>query len=546
MRITQQMLAQLNTVPSSSKMKVDGTVELKALVGKSLEGRLFGIQANGIAMFATGDAVLTVDLAGTQAFENQPATLKITGMNDGMLTAKVIADAPGEMGTPIGELLSKLGVNDTPENRAILNAMKEAGLPMSKEVFSTMRQGVLEVKFIQSEIHQMNDAELSREMETPLKQLAIKLIQGAQASNNQIMTNPANPVNPANPPNPANSANPANPANSANSAPSGQVASASNPISIDTATLMDDKQAMASKVQASASQSMAQVEEGTSELSRATTAIIEPDEGQPLSKEDRSRVMSEGIKNTFSETSLKDSVKLLLSTFDLPQESLLVKNALPLSIKNLFLAYNLLSDDHGIGARFENLLSQIDGLKLDKTSLETLVKMLSSDQTEVEKLQELSEWVKKTMSDSEIISGIEREVTVIKESVSLTKPLNDQLFYMQMPIKIEERLEQVEIYYKRNKKKVDPNDITLLVALNTKNTGEVRCLINKVKNQFNLHFTLENQEIMTLFQSESSKLEKALEVFSDRAFSIHFSVKAEDEIEMDRVSLSQFGFDYKV
>jgi|GEM_PF-1367299 len=548
MRITQQMLAQMNTVPLSSKVKVDGTVDLKALEGKSLEGRLFGIQANGIALFATGDAVLAVDLAGTQASENQAATLKITGMAEGVLTAKVVTDA---MGSPISDLLSKLGVSDSPENRAILNAMKDAGLPLNKEVFSAMRQGALEVKFIQSEIHQMSDVELSNEMETPLKQLAIKLIQASQTASNQgvtnqanltTQTNPSNQVNssnlsnPSNPSNPSNSANPANPAISENQgSPANQISQSGSVNQVRPeylAASSENNQNIDSKMQVLTLQNSTQsVEEN-----------IVPAEA----KGDSSKGMADAIKSAFPEASLKDSVKQLLSAFDLPQESLIVKNEVPLSLKNLFLAYDLLSDGQGNGKRFETLLTQIDGLRLDKSDLETLVKMLTSDRGEVEKLQELAEWVKKSMPESEIASGIEREVSVIKETMTLTKPLNDQLFYMQMPIKIEERLEQVEIYYKRNKKKVDPDDITLLVALNTKHVGEVRCLINKVKNQFALQFTFENEEIKEWFENASETLVNALARFDDRKFSIRFSVKSEEEVDLDTSPVSHFGFDYKV
>lgn len=539
MRITQQMLAQMNTVPLSSKVKVDGTVDLKALVGKSLEGRLFGIQANGIALFATGDAVLAVDLAGTQASENQAATLKITGMADGVLTAKVVTDA---MGSPISDLLSKLGVSDSPENRAILNAMKDAGLPLNKEVFSAMRQGALEVKFIQSEIHQMSEVELSNEMETPLKQLAIKLIQASQTTSNQGTTNQAvqaslstqanssnqvNSSNPSIPSNPAISENQGSPANQTTQ--SGSV----NQVRPESLTASsENNQNIDSKMQTLTLQD--------------STQSVEDNIVPAEAKGDSSKGMADAIKSAFPEASLKDSVKQLLSAFDLPQESLIIKNEVPLSLKNLFLAYDLLSDGQGNGKRFETLLTQIDGLWLDKSDLETLVKMLTSDRGEVEKLQELAEWVKKSMPESEIASGIEREVSVIKETMTLTKPLNDQLFYMQMPIKIEERLEQVEIYYKRNKKKVDPDDITLLVALNTKHVGEVRCLINKVKNQFALQFTFENEEIKEWFENASETLVNALARFDDRKFSIRFSVKSEEEVDLDTSPVSHFGFDYKV
>ncbi len=542
MRITQQMLAQMNTVPLSSKVKVDGTVDLKALVGKSLEGRLFGIQANGIALFATGDAVLSVDLAGTQASENQAATLKITGMADGVLTAKVVTDA---MGSPISDLLSKLGVSDSPENRAILNAMKDAGLPLNKEVFSAMRQGALEVKFIQSEIHQMSEVELSNEMETPLKQLAIKLIQASQTASNQGMTNQANLSTQANSSNQVNSSNPSIP--SSPSIPSNPAISENQGSPANQISQSGSVNQVRPEYLAASSENNQNIDSKMQVLTlQDSTQSVEENIVPAEAKGDSSKAMADAIKSAFPEASLKDSVKQLLSAFDLPQESLIIKNEVPLSLKNLFLAYDLLSDGQGNGKRFETLLTQIDGLRLDKSDLETLVKMLTSDRGEVEKLQELAEWVKKSMPESEIASGIEREVSVIKETMTLTKPLNDQLFYMQMPIKIEERLEQVEIYYKRNKKKVDPDDITLLVALNTKHVGEVRCLINKVKNQFALQFTFENEEIKEWFENASETLVNALVRFDDRKFSIRFSVKSEEEVDLDTSPVSHFGFDYKV
>jgi len=375
--------------------------------------------------------------------------------------------------------------------------------------------------------------------------LPIKLIQASQTASNQGVTNQANlttQTNPSNQVNSSNLSNPLNPSNSANPAISENQGSPANQISQSgsvnqvrpeyLAASSENNQNIDSKMQVLTLQDSTQsVEEN-----------IVPAEA----KGDSSKGMADAIKSAFPEASLKDSVKQLLSAFDLPQESLIIKNEVPLSLKNLFLAYDLLSDGQGNGKRFETLLTQIDGLRLDKSDLETLVKMLTSDRGEVEKLQELAEWVKKSMPESEIASGIEREVSVIKETMTLTKPLNDQLFYMQMPIKIEERLEQVEIYYKRNKKKVDPDDITLLVALNRKHVGEVRCLINKVKNQFALQFTFENEEIKEWFENASETLVNALVRFDDRKFSIRFSVKSEEEVDLDTSPVSHFGFDYKV
>ena len=175
MRITQQNIVQNNINISKSQITPN---EAKALIGNIIEGRITAIQGQQLATLTTGDKQLNININGLNLQENQLVNLKITGYKDGALIAKLVGGAlSSDSNHSLNEMLSKLGISEHAENVTILEAMKTANIPITKDNFQMMRQGMSEVKALISELASTGQLQLENSLETPIKALALKIIQ---------------------------------------------------------------------------------------------------------------------------------------------------------------------------------------------------------------------------------------------------------------------------------------------------------------------------------------------------------------------------------
>lgn len=547
MRITQQNMTQ-NIVNVSKSANLPA--EVKAMIGKVIQGQITGIQNNQIATLSTGNAQLTVNINGLKLAENQLVNLKIVDFKEGAFIAKFVNDlSVSDQGSSLTEMLSKLGVSDQNDNKMILDALRSANLPITKDNFQLLRQGMVEVKALISELAQNGELPLDVDLETPIKAMALKLI---GQSNVDGKTNTINPSD-----------------SSLKGSTSANLQTVLNTQIANNTELMDESAPNKSKlpnVNVQSNQNLNQtlnlVANDNNEADIATNAgkvssdIIVKNEAmlQNINKVDSDQeAMLKAIQSALSKegATLKEVVSTLLSQFDYKQGSLIMKNELQMTLKNIFLAYDALSDDGGNSNRFKTIIETLDKMPLSKEMINDLMLKLSSEDTQEEKLEAILKSIKNELPENELKQTLEREITVIKESTTLSKSLNDQMMYMQIPIPINEELQNVALYYKKGKKKANPNDLTLLVALNTFNYGEVRCIIHKLNQTYNLNFNFENSDALETYESQIDKLTSALENQSDKKFTINFSLKSLNS-DVDSVDdgvlfdLESFGFDVKV
>lgn len=565
MRITQQNIAQNNINSVKSQLTPS---EAKALIGTALEGKITSIQGNQLAILTTGDKQLNVNINGLNLQENQLVNLKIIGFKDGALIAKLVGGSmPSESTNSLSEILTKLGLSDQAENVTILEAMKTANIPITKDNFQMMRQGMNEVKALVSELAIAGQLTLENDLETPIKALALKIIQqnvgvsdgvtpvsssgtiAKTGSTNNLTLEGESEIKMTN--SPANTA--ANtPVNTAanttisrtSNTPSEMTEIHAETVSmkiLDVTTNATTATTVASAVDKSSTEPL--VENGTTVNSHGY-------QGTDQVKKMESDLLSKTIQLAFDKegSTLKQGIQAMLSQFDYKQESLILKNELPITLKNIFLAYDALSDEGGLANRFTEVLKGLESVPFSKEAILNIVTSLTSDVPQPEKLETLIDIIRKEMPDSESKQGLERELTVIKESTSMSKSLNDQMMFMQMPIPINDQIQNVDIYYKKNKKKADPDDLTLLVALKTFNFGEVRCVVHKQAQTFALHFSFVDEASMAYYEANKELLTTALETHKDKQFSLSFAVKANHpEFQMREESkFESFGFDLKV
>lgn len=500
MRITQQHVVQQALNASGN------TKALKQLVGQVLQGQITNIQSNQLATLIMGGQKLNVDIKDLNLNENQMVQLEVVGVDDGVLVAKLVGDAPRtETADAMGELLKRFGVPDQPENRLILETMKQAGLPINNKTFQLMRQGLVEVKALQMEMKNTTAPLLEQSMDQPIKTLALKIINDASIS--------------------------------AGVDPDAKV------MQSNQSTLPQSPQVLQAQMPANAE--VLVVSNSTFVDGDEPTVKTNSPSGVSVANDssflDAIKMAFGGEKNTV------EAFETLLSKFDLKQESLLIKNDLPMTLKNIFIAFEAFSDKGGMGHRFTNILNQLDDMPFTKASTEKLLEVLLKDASLPEKIESLTSVLKEVLPEGESRKQLELELAVIKESTVLSKGYNDQMMMMQLPIKMESHFETVELFLKKKKGQFNPNDLTLLVALNTHHMGEVRCLIHKINKNVNLMFSLEDEDTKLAFESNRQLLSDVLEGHKSLNFNIQFGVNAVEKQDWDIYNKQEgMGFDVKV
>lgn len=520
MRITQQSIVQ-NTQNLMKSNQVPS--ELKALVGKILEGRITGIQGDQTATFTSGDMQLNVSLDGVKLQENQAISIKILDLKSGTLVAKLALSQEPNAG--VTEFLSKLGLNINEENLTIVQAMKDAGLPMSKENFQMLRQSMVEVKALLSELSMgMGDSvDFSQELDTPIKQLALKMIQS----------------------------NAPNTSDGVYKTTEGVIPKSSPQITLTMPSIAQEVQSQTQAQTQTQTQAKSMIQENSQSMNSHDFDDVLVKMGttsgstQTVPQNQDTNVLLDAMKGVFSNDDVS-VIEQLLQKFDYSQSSLILKNELPLTLKNIFLAYDALSDEGGITNKFLNILNEINDLSLSKESVSELLKHLTSESPVEEKLDAMMKTLIKEAGDSEKATILEREFNVLKESQSLSKSLNEQMMAIQIPIVLQDSLQKVDIFYKKAKQKANPNDMTLLIALDTKNYGEVRCVIHKLDQVFKLDFMLKDEDVKKVFEQYEEILKTQLK---DKNAMIRFSIKSNHTFGMEpseNEAIDSYSFDMKV
>ena len=556
MRISQQNIIQNAINISKSQLTPN---EAKALIGNIIEGRITAVQGQQLATLTTGDKQLTVNINGMNLQENQLVNLKITGYKDGALIAKLVGtNITSESNNSLTDMLSKLGITDQTENVTILEAMKSANIPITKDNFQMMRQGMSEVKALISELASSGQLPLENDLETPIKALAIKIIQQTSADgktmqgNNAIATSTTitNVITAATANATSGTIATGTAAETATGISPGTTAASTTVVSegVNPANQAQDKIAnMTNPVSIPTSdpaKTISDTSQSTDSLASRVTS-----EGAQVNKMDL-ELISKTIQLAFDKegTSLNQSIQAMLGQFDYKQESLILKNELPITLKNIFLAYDALNEESGISNRFTEVLKGLETVPFSKESLLNIINLLTSEVSQEEKLETLLEAIRKEMPDSEMRQGLERELSILKESTTLNKALNDQMMFMQMPIPFNDQIQNVDIYYKKNKKKPDPDDLTLLIVLKTFNFGEVRCVVHKQAQKYTLNFSFNDEASMAYFETKKEQLTVALATHKDKQFALTFAVKSSlpEFQQSDSADLESFGFDLKV
>jgi hypothetical protein len=103
---------------------------------------------------------------------------------------------------------------------------------------------------------------------------------------------------------------------------------------------------------------------------------------------------------------------------------------------------------------------------------------------------------------------------------------------------------------KRKGKNKNEDEMTILIALDTRSMGMVQSLIEYKKSHLNIQFRLEDKKAVDRLSSDEAYLSERLSEISERDIQISFRVKDQARTNMDAIaelsSTSASGIDMRV
>nr|WP_276020496.1 flagellar hook-length control protein FliK [Acetivibrio straminisolvens] len=125
------------------------------------------------------------------------------------------------------------------------------------------------------------------------------------------------------------------------------------------------------------------------------------------------------------------------------------------------------------------------------------------------------EIVRNVLQDSNIPGKQEilNKLDNIKSNINFLNELNKHSVYFQIPLKVFDRNTTGELYIlKRNngRKRIDPQNATVFLSLNTENMGQVDSLINVNRKNVSINLRLEKDEVYDFIKENYIELYEGL------------------------------------
>jgi hypothetical protein len=258
--------------------------------------------------------------------------------------------------------------------------------------------------------------------------------------------------------------------------------------------------------------------------------------------QDASKQPSSEIQ-TDERTLMTTAVKALLSQVTESQKALFIKNDLALNLKNLFVTTLQDSGYKSISDSFAMLSKLIEKLPIDNQQ----ALLTAIGETDTNQLDQLLHFIQTSAMEDAAKNDFMQEVGFIKDALEISTQFGDRIMVLEMPVTLEERETHVSMYVKKRKTAEDNDDLTVLIALKTHQIGEVRCLVAKKGEHFDLHFKLETDALRDVMKAEVDLLKQALTQIGIQRFNIDFSTITTKYpgIELEP-EMNAYGFDLQV
>lgn len=192
-------------------------------------------------------------------------------------------------------------------------------------------------------------------------------------------------------------------------------------------------------------------------------------------------------------------------------------------------AQNKVVRDTVKGFEKDDLSSSLEKLflKFDTGTIKEDVKNIYKDM--FEKL----EIIKNTVMNSSIENrdSILLKVDNLQNNIKFINEINNHAAYFQIPVKFFDKHASGELYVLKReaaKKRIDPQDSTLFISLNTPNLGQVDSLISVYRKNISLNMRVESEEIIGYLKESCRELYNGLDQKGYKLVDIKYRLMGEE------------------
>jgi len=225
-----------------------------------------------------------------------------------------------------------------------------------------------------------------------------------------------------------------------------------------------------------------------------------------------------------------------------------MKNAMPLTLKEVQNLSFFLSNQRQIGHQLDEILNLID--KNENTEviriageLKKVISKINGNikegrQIEGRPYEDFSKLLKELESKSSFLTKEDKETLQkvgekLLDSLELQLQLNREDTVLQLPLMMSEYLKNLQIYVMRDKKgskKINPKDMSILLNFDTNNMGNVNIYVAVNYKNIVMKMGLANEEDRNLIEKYSAELGKHLEELGYDLKDLSFRISDDNHI----------------
>lgn len=268
-------------------------------------------------------------------------------------------------------------------------------------------------------------------------------------------------------------------------------------------------------------------------------------EEMPL--EELSEYVDEKIKTNFNKR-VEGMGRILQNINRLGQEketilSLLMKHTIPMELKKVNSLSLFLNNKQQIAIELDRIIkllekSHQEDLKELSEKMKTFLKEASdavkAGGFDIEKVyQQLGKWMKEIESKGNLLTKVEREALEkstgsLKDALDLQSQLNREDTVLQLPVMMDQQLKNLQIYIMDKKKrgrKIDPNDMSILLSFDTNNMGNINIYAAVNYKKVILRIGVKNQIDQRIFEEKKDHIEEMLKTLGYQLKEMSFRVE---------------------
>ncbi|SNS48139.1 hypothetical protein SAMN05446037_101134 [Anaerovirgula multivorans] len=228
--------------------------------------------------------------------------------------------------------------------------------------------------------------------------------------------------------------------------------------------------------------------------------------------------------------------------------SLLVKNAIPTDLKEVNKLSLFVNNKQQIAVETDKILKILaKSDKQDLRELEAKMKGFLKEATgetkagrfDAEKTyQQLGKWMKAVEEKGHLLGEAEREAFQkssgsLRDALVLQSQLSKEDTVLQLPVMMENQLKNLQIYIMDKKKggrKIDPNDMSILLNFDTNNMGNVNVYTNVNYKKIVLKIGVKKQVDKEIFEENTRQIQEMLKNLGYELKEMSFKVAEENHL----------------